>query len=116
MRGKDTSVLAVFAGRLLRHSGQLEASQHVAIDLSVAKTKGVSYNFGNARVVYYKYRVMQNVVVACHQGSEVREPHRRSKAGPVGADTMDVAQEPGELNGERNPEVGVYCPGAMCDG
>ena len=33
-------------------------------------------------------------------GSEGGEPGRRREAGPVGADALDVAQEPGELDGK----------------
>jgi hypothetical protein len=49
-------------------------------------------------------------------GSEGGEPGRRREAGPVGADALDVAQEPGELDGKGSPEVGVDGPGTVCDG
>ncbi len=49
-------------------------------------------------------------------GSECGEPGRRREAGPVGADLLDVAQEPGELDGEGSPEVGVDGLGTVCDG
>ncbi len=49
-------------------------------------------------------------------GSEGGEPGRRREAGPVGADALDVAQEPGELDGKGSPKVGVDGPGTMCDG
>ena len=49
-------------------------------------------------------------------GSEGGEPGRRREAGPAGADAVDVAQEPGELDGKGSPEVGVDGPGTMCDG
>ena len=49
-------------------------------------------------------------------GPEGGEPGRHREAGPVGADAVDVAQEPGELDGEGNPEVGVDGPGTVCDG
>ena len=43
-------------------------------------------------------------------------PRRCREAGPVGADALDVAQEPGELDGKGNPEVGVDGPETMYDG
>lgn len=43
--------------------------------------------------------------------SEGGESGRRREAGPVGADTMGVAQEPGELDGKERPEVGIDGPG-----
>ena len=49
-------------------------------------------------------------------GAEGGEPGRRREAGPVGADALDVAQEPGELDGKGSPEVRVDGPGTMCDG
>ena len=49
-------------------------------------------------------------------GAESREPCRHPEAGPVGADALDVAQEPSELDGKGSPEVGVDGPGTMCDG
>ncbi len=49
-------------------------------------------------------------------GPEGREPGRHREAGPAGTDAVDVAQEPGELDGEGNPEVGVDGPGTVCDG
>ncbi len=48
-------------------------------------------------------------------GPEGREPGRHREAGPAGADAVDVAQEPGELDREGNPEVGVDGPGTVCD-
>ena len=62
--GKDTSVLESFAAELLRHNGHPKAIQHVAIDMSAAYAKGVSDNLGNARVVYDKFYVIQDVVEA----------------------------------------------------
>ncbi len=59
--GKDASVWAAFAAELLRHNGHPKAIQHVAVDMSAASTKGVSDNLGNARVVYDKFHVIQNV-------------------------------------------------------
>ncbi len=49
-------------------------------------------------------------------GSEGGEPGRRREAGPVGTDALDVAQEPGELNGKGSREVGVDGPGTMWHG
>jgi transposase len=76
--GKDASVWAAFAAKLLRHSGHPKAIQHVAIDMSAAYTKGVSDNLGNARVEYYKFHVIRTVVEACDQ---VRKAESRADAG-----------------------------------
>jgi hypothetical protein len=48
--------------------------------------------------------------------SEDLEPGRCQKARPVGANPVDVAEEPGELDGKGGPEVGVDVPGTVCDG
>ncbi len=50
---------------MLWHNGQHKAIQHVAIDISAAYTKGVSYNLGNARVMYDKFHLIQNEVEVC---------------------------------------------------
>ena len=76
--GKDASVWAAFAEELLRYNGHPKAIQCVAIDMSVAYAKGVSDNLGNARVVYDKFHVIQNVVEACDQ---VRKAESRADAG-----------------------------------
>jgi len=76
--GKDASVWETFSAELLRHNGHPKAIQHVAIDMSAAYTKGVSENLGNARVVYDKFHVIQNVVEAC---DEVRKAESRASAG-----------------------------------
>jgi hypothetical protein len=49
-------------------------------------------------------------------GQEGREPGRRREGGPAGADPVNVAQEPGELDGEENLEVGVDGPKTVCEG
>ena len=49
---------------MLRHNGHPKAIQYVAIDMSAAYTKGVSYNLGNPRVVHDKFQVIHNVVEA----------------------------------------------------
>ena len=76
--GKDAWVWAAFAAELLRHNGHPKAIQHVAIDMSAAYTKGVSDNLGNARVVYDKFHVIQNVVEACDRA---RKAESRADAG-----------------------------------
>ena len=48
--------------------------------------------------------------------SEDRESGRCREAGSVGTDAVDVAEEPGELDGEGNPEVGVDGSGTVCNG
>ena len=76
--GKDASVWEALAAKLLRHNGHPKAIQHVAIDMSAAYTKGVSDNLGNARGVYDKFHVIQNVVEACDQ---IRKIESRADAG-----------------------------------
>ena len=49
-------------------------------------------------------------------GPEGRDPGRHREAGPVGADALNVAQEPGELDGKGSPEVGVDGPGTVRNG
>ncbi len=80
MPGKNASVWKAFAAGLLRNTGQPKAIQPAAIDMSAAYTRGVSDNFGNARVVYHKFHVTQNVVEACDQ---VRKAESRADAGKL---------------------------------
>lgn len=63
--GKDSSTWERFAAELLRHNGHPKAITQAAIDMSAAYAKGVRENFGNARIVYDKFHVVQNVVEAC---------------------------------------------------
>jgi transposase len=76
--GRDASVWEAFAAELLRHNGHTKAIQYVAIDMSAAYIKGVNGNLWNARVVYDKFHVIQNVVEACDR---VRKVESRSNAG-----------------------------------
>jgi transposase len=76
--GKYASVWAAFAAELLRHNGHPKAIQHVPIGMSAAYKKGVSDNLGNARMVYDKFHVIQNVMEACYQ---VRKAESRADAG-----------------------------------
>ncbi len=46
-------------------------------------------------------------------GPRGREPGRRREAGPVGADTLDVDQKPGQLDGKGNAEAGFDGPGTV---
>ena len=50
----------------------------MATEIGVAHVGGVRDNFGNARVVYYKFHVIQNVVEACDQ---LRKAESRAEAG-----------------------------------
>lgn len=63
--GKGATVCATFFQELLLHNAHLKATQHLAIDIKAADTKGVSDHFRNARVVCDKFHVIQNVVKAC---------------------------------------------------
>jgi transposase len=65
--GKGGQVWAAVGAELLRHNGHPKAIQQVAIEMSAAYTKGVSDNLGNARMVYDKLHVIQNLVEACDQ-------------------------------------------------
>jgi transposase len=76
--GKDASVWAAFAAELLWHNSHPKAIQYLAIDMSAAYNKEVSDNLGNARVVYKKFHVIQNVVEACDQ---VQKAESRADAG-----------------------------------
>ena len=49
-------------------------------------------------------------------GAEGGAPGRRREAGPVGADALDVAREPGGMDGKGSPEMGVDGHATMCDG
>ncbi len=64
-QGEEESVLRAFAAELQRHNRHLKAIQHLAIDMSAAYIRGVSHNFGNARVVYGEFRVILKVVEVC---------------------------------------------------
>jgi transposase len=69
--------LGSFFCRIAQYSGQPEVIQHFAIDMSAAYARVVSDNRGNARVVYDKFQVIQNLVAACEQ---VREAESRADA------------------------------------
>ena len=75
--GNDTSVWEAFADELLRHNGHPKAIQDVGIDLNAAYIREVGDDFENARVVYHKVHVTQNVVETCDQ---VRRAESRSNA------------------------------------
>ena len=51
--------------------------------------------------------------VGVRPGPEDRAPARRREAGSVGAGALDMVQEPGELDGERDPEVGGVASGTV---
>jgi len=57
--GKDAGVWESFAQELQAHNGHPKAIQQVAIDMSPAFIKGVRENFGNARLVFDKFHVIQ---------------------------------------------------------
>ncbi len=76
--GKDPSVWVAFGAGLLRHNGHPKAIQYVAIDMNAAYTKRVRGNLGNTRVVYDRFKVIQNVVEAC---DKVRKAGSRAYAG-----------------------------------
>ena len=111
--GEAAWVCAAFAAELLRHNAHPKASQHVGVDMGAAFVRGIVI-FGNARVVYEKFHVIQNVVEACNQVRNVESWIR--EAGSVGADALDVAEEPGKLSGKSNPAMGFDGPKTMFDG
>jgi transposase len=49
---KDATVWDAFALELLRHTGQPNAMQYVATEISVEYIKGASDNLGNAQTMY----------------------------------------------------------------
>jgi transposase len=57
--GKDASVWECFAQELQAHNGHPKAITQVAIDMSRAYIRGVADNFGNARLVFDKFHVIQ---------------------------------------------------------
>ena len=61
-----------------RHNGHPQAIQYVGINMSAAYATGTNANSGNARVVYEKFHVIQNVEEACDQ---VPMAENRSVAG-----------------------------------
>jgi transposase len=61
-----------------RPNGHPKAIQYVGINMSAAYATGANANFGNARVVYEKFHVIQNAVEAYE---EVRKAERRADAG-----------------------------------
>ena len=69
---KGHNYLTVFADLIAK------AIQPAAIDMSAADTQGMNGNLGNARVVYDKFHVIQNVVEACDQ---VRKAESWADAG-----------------------------------
>jgi transposase len=75
---RDASFCQTFAQELLRHNGHPKATQHVAIDMSATYAGGVSHDLWNAKVVYDKLHVIQNLVEACHQ---VRKAESWADAG-----------------------------------
>lgn len=80
--GKDAKTFERFAAELLAHNGHPKAVAQVAIDMSAAYAKGVRENFGNAKVVYDKFHLVQHVVEACGQvrAAETRMgPEKRDK-------------------------------------
>jgi hypothetical protein len=96
--GKGASVWADFAAEFLRHNGHPKAIQHVAIDMSAAYTKGVSDNLGSAKGGVRQVPRHPECGGGVRPGSEDAESGRRLETGPAGADAVDVAQEPGELD------------------
>ena len=75
---KAASVWVASTAELLRHGDHPKTVQHVAIEISAAYIKGVSDKFGNSRVVYDKFHVIQNEVKA---GDQVREVESRADGG-----------------------------------
>jgi len=86
------------------------------LSFSPSRSGPVSY-LGNARASGVR-QVPRHPV--CGGGvrpdSEDREPGRCRKARSAGANPVDLAEEPGELDGKGDPEVGVDVPGTVCDG
>jgi transposase len=78
VEGKDAGVWKAFADELFAHNGHPKAVTQVAIDMSAAYVKGVRENFGNARLVFDKFHVVQ----AANEGVEdVRRLEAQSDEG-----------------------------------
>ena len=78
VEGKDAGVWKAFADELFAHNGHPKAVTQVAIDMSAAYVKGVRENFGNARLVFDKFHVVQ----AANEGVEdVRRLEAQSGEG-----------------------------------
>lgn len=69
--GKDASTWDRFAEELPKHDAQAEQIEYVSIDMSPAYQKGAKENCPNAKVVFDRFHVMQNV------GKAVDEVRRR---------------------------------------
>jgi len=84
--GKAASGWTAFAVELMWHIGNSKANQQVAIAMSAACTKGVSDNLGNARVLYDKFHLIQNVVEASDQsrmGESRGDAEKRDQLEPT---------------------------------
>jgi transposase len=78
VEGRDAGVWKVFADEVFAHNGHPKAVTQVAIDMSAAYVKGVRENFGNARLVFDKFHVVQ----AANEGVEdVRRLEAQSGEG-----------------------------------
>jgi len=73
--GKDHTTFERFAEEILKHNGHPKAITQVAIDMSLAYTKGVKENLGNAAIVYDKFHVvaLANAAVDKVRRQEARE-------------------------------------------
>ena len=59
---------------LVRHNGHPKLIHYVAIDIPAGNTKGISDNFGAARLGYEKFCVTEIMVEACDQVWKVESP------------------------------------------
>ena len=87
VEGKDAGVWEAFGHELAAHNGHPKAVTQVAIDMSAAYQKGVREHFGNARLVFDKFHVVQAANegveavrrLESHQSQEKREALAKSQ-------------------------------------
>ncbi len=104
--GTGAFVLKTFAGELLRQNEYPEALHPVATDMSSYCTRLGSDYFDSSRVVCVKLQVIKNVP----------GPRRRRKGRPLGADTLDVAQNRVNWRENEGEKWGADAPATMRDG
>ena len=114
----DPSVWEAFAAELLRHNGHPKEFLHVSIDIRHERR----LRQGRQRQPWEYSGDVRQVTLHPECGGGVppdpegREMCQRRETGPSGADALYVAQEPGELDGEGSPKMGVDGSGTMREG
>jgi transposase len=81
--GKDASVWERFAEELQAHNGHPKAITQAAIDMSPAYVKGVRENFGNAKLVFDKFHVLQEANEGVDSVRRLEAHQDEGKAGQL---------------------------------